>query len=691
MIYWQDYSIQKYPCFVHLKKRYIKAIFAFDTETTSFFKIGNEWKTQNYDEDSKLYSESEKRSLVYIWQLAIDNDVIYGRNITEFFDFWEKFHSINSGIAIIYVHNLGYDFSFLSEYLPDDVEVFARAKYQPIYARIPSIGIEFRCSYMLTNMSLENVAKQFKLPVQKLKGNLIYNRARTPITPLTNEELLYCEFDVRVIVALIRDVFLQRYVNIADIPVTQTGEVRRVVKRTMQENKNHIADMKKLKPDLFLYKILTRVLAGGYTHLNYFFNGRVLSKVGSFDESSSYPAVMLTRKFPLGKFRECQPEKVNLNDDRYNYLMFIRGENIKATSPMSYISRHKVSNCGGVRNDNGKIAAADFVEMWVTELDYKIILANYSGDFTIIQSYRSLSDYLPLDFVLLVIEQYADKTTLKGISEMYARYMQQKQKLNSNFGMLITNTIIERAVYNSFSHKWENSEELTDDEISEKLAAERPFLAYQYGVWVTAWARYVLWELIPKIGFDVVYTDTDSLKILNWGDYLPIIEQYNREQDERNKSVAAKRNIPLEMFYPKDVKGKIHPLGFFEFEGEYRYFLSLGSKKYCYYDRDRHFNFVVAGLKKSYLNGEGEVKPTLTKMSEFRIDMSIKNARTIIWHYEDFVETDLVDYLGNVYHATNKQGAVIMNAPYTFSVEREYADLISEGRNKYTNPFRLGR
>lgn len=692
MIYWKHYNfVNRLPLYAYDKHFYINAIFAFDTETTTFFRVNGEWVIQDFDSPSKQYTEAEKHSLVYIWQLAIDDEIIYGREITEFFEFWRCFRKFNpKGTSIIYVHNLGYDFSFLSEYLPDDVEVFARSKYRPIYAKIPSLGIEFRCSYMLTNMSLDACAKQFKLSVQKQKGSLIYNKARLPVTPLNEEELRYCEYDVRVIVALIREVYLTRYINVANIPVTQTGEVRRVVKAKLSEDKNHLYDMYKLKPDLKMYHILTRVLAGGYTHLNYFFNGSVLSNVASFDEASSYPAIMATRKFPVGKFRECLPSQVCLTNDRYNYLLYIRCDNIRAVGAMSYISRHKVSKSGGVLNDNGKIAGADFVEMWCTDLDYKIIIENYRGDIKIISSMRALSGYLPLEFVKLVLEQYKDKTVLKGIESMHARYMAQKMKLNSNFGMMITSTCRELAEYNSLSHLWENPEPLTDKDISEKLEKERPFLAYQYGIWVTAWGRYILWSLIQKIGFDVVYCDTDSLKLLNWRQYVHLIEEYNREQKARNEATAKERNIPLELFYPVDQTGEVHPLGYFEFEGEYRYFVSLGSKKYCYYSADHKFHSVVAGLKKSYLDRNGVECATLTRMTQFRLDMSIPNARTIIWHYEDFPVALLTDYLGNEYLATNKQGAAMANAPYTFGIEKDYADYIADGRNKYTNPFRLG-
>ena len=52
-------------------------------------------------------------------------------------------------------------------------------------------NIEFRCSYMLTRLSLETWGKQ--LGVEKLVGFVDYEKLRTPLTPLTQEDLDYSE------------------------------------------------------------------------------------------------------------------------------------------------------------------------------------------------------------------------------------------------------------------------------------------------------------------------------------------------------------------------------------------------------------------------------------------------------------------------------------------------------------------
>ena len=79
---------------------------------------------------------------------------------------------------------------------------------------------------MLVNLSLDTWAKEKKLEVKKLTGNLDYNKLRTPKTELTQEELDYCIHDVLVMYSGLKE-YKEKYEHIIEIPLTQTGEVRR--------------------------------------------------------------------------------------------------------------------------------------------------------------------------------------------------------------------------------------------------------------------------------------------------------------------------------------------------------------------------------------------------------------------------------------------------------------------------------
>jgi hypothetical protein len=55
------------------------------------------------------------------------------------------------------------------------------------------------------------------------------------------------------------------------------------------------------------------------------------------------------------------------------------------------------------------------------------------------------------------------------------------------------------------------------------------FLFYPWGIWVTAYARRNLWSAILNVGNDYVYSDTDSIKALNFETHQPYIDAYNKE------------------------------------------------------------------------------------------------------------------------------------------------------------------
>lgn len=175
---------------------YHKIVFAFDIETTSF------------TEKPTRQDHNDKRGLMYIWQLGINGRVIVGRE-------WHEFtYAMNRIIEylgvdlhhriIVYVHSLAFEFQWIFK-LFEWHKVFAIQKRKPIYALTES-GIEFRCSYILTNYSLENLGKQLhKYKVEKLVGDLDYSLIRTPLTKLTDKEMQYCINDILVVSAYIKE------------------------------------------------------------------------------------------------------------------------------------------------------------------------------------------------------------------------------------------------------------------------------------------------------------------------------------------------------------------------------------------------------------------------------------------------------------------------------------------------------
>lgn len=690
MIFWRDYCVNKFNTFEYKNKMYNNVVCAFDIEVTTFFNINGEWVTQDIKNTDEKYiqslSEAEKIAVPYIWQFAINDDVVFGRELSEFWEFLKIFTIVNrNGNTIIYVHNLAYEFEFLCENFPRDTSIFAKMVYKPMKIEIPSMRVIFRCSYMLTNMSLENCAKEFNLNVEKT-AELDYTIARLPNTPLSPAELHYCENDVRIVVEMIRKIFLERYENIVDIPLTQTGEVRREVKRIAKTIPHYIYQMNKIKPDLQQYKLITAVIAGGYAHLNGLYNDVVLENVTSWDKKSSYPDIMCTRRFPMGKWNRCSGNYFDFED--YAYIMRVKFIGVECRYIWAYISAHKCksfkANC-----DNGKIYSAEWVEMWCTEQDYEMIRQCYKiEDEIIFECYKSFKKYLPREMVLFILEMFGNKSRYKGDENHQSLYLRSKQLINAIYGLTLSNDVRIDIVFDIFSHLWEIPKKLTDVQIIEKLNRTRPFLNFSIGAWVTAYGRRDVFEMLMKINLSAVYSDTDSIKLLHGDKYAPLFDEYNKQCEMRIDTVCRALNIEKSLFYPKNPQGIVQPLGYFENEGTYDKFKSLGAKKYCFV-KNGEFNATVAGLRKKYLLG-GEKISTIKSMDEMRKENKIPHGRSVHWHIVNQPNVWLTDYLGNAYQNKQKQGLAMLSTFYTFNITRDYADFIVDVRDKYRSHYRGG-
>ena len=260
---------------------------SFDTETTSFL------------------SGDEKCSYCYIWQMCIDGVTVYGRTLDEFKSFCEtlaQLFQLSGNIRlVVYVHNLEFDFQFIRKYF-NWIDCFAREERKPLYI-CNEFGIEFRCSYMLSGLSLEKVGENLKsVSVRKLVGDLDYTLIRHSATQLTDKELQYCENDVVVLCEFIREEIAKNNGKIANVPLTKTGYVRRQCKQALQKDKEYWKKYKrrldKCQPDETLFILLYKAYQGGYTHANSVYVDMVLNDVKSIDFASSYPTQMCCKNFP---------------------------------------------------------------------------------------------------------------------------------------------------------------------------------------------------------------------------------------------------------------------------------------------------------------------------------------------------------------------------------------------------------
>ena len=311
-------ALQNGTCISNTKIEYENTIFAFDIETSSFTGKATK-KDQN-----------NKRSIMYVWQLAINGRVIVGREWHEFLFVMSKICEVmqlnKKHRAIIWVHNLSMEFQYIRK-LFQWYKVFAIDNRKPIYA-ITENGFEFRCSYILTNYSLAKLGEQLhKYQVKKMVGDLDYSLIRTPLTPLTEKEMQYCINDVLVVSAYIKECCEEEQ-NISRIPYTATGYCRRYVRHNClykggkkhkeeQFNKYHTLMLSMQIKDKSEYDQLKRAFQGGFTHAAAKYSGYTMENVTSVDFTSSYPYALLSEQYPMSSGKLVS---IHSNEELENYL-----------------------------------------------------------------------------------------------------------------------------------------------------------------------------------------------------------------------------------------------------------------------------------------------------------------------------------------------------------------------------------
>lgn len=558
-------------------KKYSKNFITFDIETSKYNK-GNE----------------DIETFMYIWQACIDDDVVFGSTWEEFKMFLDRcYNRMNtSKKVVIYVHNLSYEFQFMKNFFEWE-DVFATDEH--VILKACTKEFEFRCSYKLSNMSLEKFIENTPNHYYIKGSDFSYNKLRLPGELLEKHEYGYCYNDVRglyhSILHKLEDDTLE------SIPLTSTGYVRRDCRNALR-GREYRKQFKKSEIDLEMYKKLLRAFRGGNTASSRYFANMIIDNVKSYDISSSYPFVMMSYEYPYGLFMYTSIDDRDTLD-RYNTKYCTIAEysfiNLRLKNkyiPVPYIS---LSKCNKADSEslvyNGRVIEGRFFEMTLTNVDFEIIDRMYDYDEMYVDDfYFARKKLLPKPLREQILKYFTDKTTLKGIDEMYYFYMKQKNKLNAIYGMSVSHIVHENYMFDTkyFTISREDmSEERENEELKKYFKSRNSFLCFQWGVWVTAYARARLQELIDIIGIDVVYCDTDSVKYI--GDYESEIEKINRNVIERENDVDV-------LFHVQHEGEKVY-MGVWDKEKPYDRFVTLGAKKYAY-EQNGKLGVTVSGLNK---------------------------------------------------------------------------------------------
>lgn len=578
-------------------------------------------------ETSSTYISGEKFATMYLWGFGFNGSCIIGRT-------WNQLQTLLSQLTkmlglsktrhlIIYIQNLGYEFQWMRKRISwetdanNNAKIFAMKERRPIYA-ISNKGIEFKCSYFLSNYSLAYIGAELlkKYPVEKAVGDLDYSLVRHSGTPLTSKEEWYQVKDLQVVMSYIQEK-IETDGDISKIPLTNTGYVRNFCRNwCFTEDEKNPAIARKISAKYHQqmkalslqtereYDQLKNAFAGGFTHAAAKYSGKVLHNVTSKDEASAYPAAMVSDYFPMSKgtfIGDIDLSRLSFYLKNYCCLFTVTLHDLSPN--FMYESYISLSRCLGVTDpvvNNGRVSSALSITLTVTELDWDIIQRCYlfNKDKVRIRGLRVYQKgYLPKPFIMAILNLYSSKTSLKGVPDKIIEYMVSKNMINSAYGMAVTAIVRDSITYNlSWSHE-------SPDKIEELIDYNKNFnrfLFYPWGVWVTAHARHNLWEAIFELGSDYVYADTDSVKYLHPEKHEEFFKRYNNKMQLKLLAMCRFYHIDYAMCKPKTIKGVEKIIGVWEPDGVYKTFKTIGAKRYLYEYENGELNFTISGVNKHY-------------------------------------------------------------------------------------------
>lgn len=622
-----------------VKKILTKEFCTFDIETSSLRKDLN---------------------IMYIWMMCIAGEYcVYGRTWDDFLGYIARFNLPENVYLPIYVHNLSYEFQYIRGLFDfEETDVLVTGPRRILKATTGQI--EFRCSYYLSNMSLKLWCEAMQVPHPKEDGDEFdYRKRRLPNTKLTAQEMKYAIMDVISQYECLERQLAYDNDDLYTIPMTATGYVRRDAKKALSKLRRKMRD---IFPSANTMRLLREAFRGGNAHASRFYATDILTDVYSYDRQSSYIDNMINDKYPVSKFEDrpdTLTEFAKVVKTGRPFLARLRLTNISLRNPFwgfPYIAVDKCRRLRKYTNDNGRVLDAALLEITVTDIDYRIISEEYSYNIDEVMALE-VSSYgvLPKPYRDVIMQYYRVKTKLKNVPGKEDLYGKSKNKLNASYGMMVQNPVKPNIVYRNGDYVLD--EESSFEALLDKYH-EHGFLPYQWGVWVTAWARLRLEEGLKIAGEDAVYCDTDSVKSM-----LPVdFSEFNRIRVDSCRITGG---------YAPDSDDNLQYLGIYDDEGTYEKFVTLGSKKYAYIKKGE-LHITIAGVGK--IKGAKELLEA-GGISALKEGYIFSAAASDEWTYNDCeTHEEIIDGLPVI--VTPNVSAI--PSTYTVGLSKDYAQLLKD-------------
>ena len=513
-----------------------------------------------------------------VWAFALceigyPDRFIYGTSMDEFMEWCsDRCHNFE-----LYFHNLKFDGCYIISWLLNNGFTWIEDKkyrddktfttlitdmgqfyciniYFQAHDRKHVNKIVIKDSLKILNFSVEKIAKDFNLPIQKLK--IDYKAKREIGHQLTEEEVNYIRNDVEIMARALDIIFSQGYTKMT------------IASDALSDFKERIGEFRRFFPELPLEidNDIRRSYKGGFTYLNPIYQGLEIGAGYVLDKNSMYPSKMMNEKLPYGWpiFFEGKYQKDSL------YPLYIQRLTCSFKLKEGKIPSIQLKNNPSYKpNEYIESSNGDLVTLTLCNPDLELFLDNYDIEDVYWQGgwkFKGMSG---------LFKSYVDGWTEKKIQAKKdkngAMYTISKLFLNSLYGRFGLNPCSR-----SKRPYLENGVlKFALNELEQRKPVYIPIASF-----ITAYARKDIIESSQKIreyskkhyGYDAyVYSDTDSIHC------LLKLKDLN----------AMKRDLDID-----DYK-----LGAWKIESEFTRAKFLRQK--CYIEEnENNLNVTVAGLPK---------------------------------------------------------------------------------------------
>lgn len=456
-----------------------------------------------------------------VWAYAIceignPDNFIYGNSLDDFMG-WCARPKDND---VLYFHNLKFDGEYIIHWLLSHGFTHIEDKKQradntfttlitdmgqfysiEVYFEVKNSRkvnkVKFLDSLKILNFSVDQIAKDFNLPIRKL--SIDYKAKREVGHLLTDEEVSYIRNDVEIMARALEIMF--------DEGLTKMT----IGSDALADFKNMCPNFKKLFPVLpnEIDKDIRASYKGGFTYLNPIYKGKQTGSGIVFDVNSMYPARMVYDTLPYGQpvFFEGKYKNDPLHPLYVQQLTCIF--NLKKGKVPSIQIKHNslfVANEYVTTSDNCEVT------LTLTSVDLELFFENYNvTDITWHGGWKFKA-------INGIFTDYINKWTEKKIQAKKdgnsALYRISKLMLNSTYGKFGLNGKCRK----KYPYLDNGVVKYQMGNIEQRKTIYIPIASF-----ITSYARaYIIrsWERISeysltKYGFDaVIYADTDSLHCL---------------------------------------------------------------------------------------------------------------------------------------------------------------------------------